>query len=65
MIPVRDLLGGATMNPIRDYIARSAAVAALVLGTALAGVCVPAAADTPRNTTVTAGAISASDVGWQ
>ncbi|MEU3887711.1 hypothetical protein [Streptomyces sp. NPDC029041] len=56
------------MNPISDYIARSAAVAALVLGTVLAGVCVPAASDAPLNTTdttVTASSADASDVGWQ
>lgn len=56
------------MNPIRDYIARLAAVATLVLGTVLAGVCVPAAADTPLNTTdttVAASSAGASDVGWQ
>ncbi|MGI5429085.1 hypothetical protein [Streptomyces sp. CA-179760] len=57
------------MNLIRDHITRAVAVTALVLGTVLAGLSVPTAADSPRNTTgttVTASAeAGASDVGWQ
>lgn len=56
------------MNPVREQIARSAAVVALVLGAVLAGVCVPASAETPLNatgTTGTASTVGTSDVGWQ
>ncbi|MET9811774.1 hypothetical protein [Streptomyces sp. NPDC006355] len=56
------------MNPIRGYITRLAAVTAVVLGTVLAGLCVPSLADTPLNTdntTVTASPVDPSDVGWQ
>jgi hypothetical protein len=57
------------MIPIRDHIAWAGAVAARVLGAVLAGLAVPAEADTPLNTTHTTTMASAdagaSDVGWR